>query len=531
MKITALLFGLMWSAMSWGQSAYWVSFQSDQRESMPALSQEALLKRARRSIPLASNDFPVYQPWVAAVQQTVNRCYGASRWMNAVAVQATAEQLRTVGQLPFVRSIRPMAQYELSEQQTDPVTPASTAYPANTSILGAAAPQMEQIAAHFAFNQGYRGQGVTIAVFDGGFNQVDQMQAFQHLYTDGRLLGTWDLVADSTVYAFSNHGTHVLSIMAAYDSSVFVGAAPEASYYLFRTEDVSSETHLEEYNWLRAAEMADSLGVDLINSSLGYTRFDEGEVDYEYSDMDGDQAIVTQAADWAASKGILVVNSNGNYAQNGWTYMGAPADGDSVLAVGAVDSAGVIAPFSSLGPTYDGRIKPNVSARGAATALLTPSNNVGYGNGTSYSGPLIAGATACLWQQFPNLSNMEIIAGLEQSAHLAQQPDNTYGYGIPNYQMAAGLFSAGIDEVPDQPVLIFPNPGREYIDLFVATLRPQTHYTIRLIDQRGRVVADWGALQDVYQRLHLPVEVTPGSYLLVFEQGLQSSTQPWVKLP
>jgi hypothetical protein len=537
MKIRVVIIAWLSTFAALAQAPYWVYLNGGKTTDCVQLSLHAQAKRYERGIALDARDYPINAAWARLVAERVEAVYGPSRWLNAIAVSAYPEQVADLLNLSFVSRVASMRKYNLAISdapfvaETDPVSPLGDAYSANTAVLGAAAAQMEQIAAEFAFNSGFRGQGMTIAVFDGGFNQVDQMGVFDHLFADGRLLGTWDLVADSTVFAFSNHGTHVLSIMAAFDSSIFVGPAPDANYYLFRTEDVSSETHLEEYNWLRAAEMADSLGVDVINSSLGYTVFDEGELDYEYSNMDGNQTVVTQAADWAASKGILVVNSNGNYAQNGWTYMGAPADGDSVLAVGAVDSLGMIAPFSSLGPTYDGRIKPNVSARGAATALVSVWNNVQYGNGTSYSGPLIAAASASLWQQFPNLSNMEIISGIEQSAHLAQIPNNTYGYGIPNYQLAAGLFSAGLDELPESTWTIYPNPGNSDLHFFVKNPEPRSFYTLRLIDVAGNLVASWENLRDVYMKLEMPPHLPAGLYVVQFEQGLQVSTHKWIKLP
>jgi hypothetical protein len=286
--------------------------------------------------------------------------------------------------------------------------------------------------------QGFKGKGMLVAVFDAGFENLPQLDAMRHLFVNGRILDTYNFVEDNGyVYGKGgDHGTKVLSTMAAYDPGKIIGTAPEASYLLYRTEDASSEYRIEEFNWLLAAERADSAGADVINSSLGYNNFDDKSMSYTYEQMDGNTAYVTQAADMAAAVGMLVVTSAGNEGRGKWKYITAPADADSVLTVGAVDSKGSYAEFSSKGNTPDGRTKPDVVAKGAATTVVSPGNRVTVSNGTSFSSPLMAGFATSLWQAYPKLNNMEVIDILRRSGSQAQKPDSLLGYGIPDYERA-----------------------------------------------------------------------------------------------
>jgi serine protease AprX len=276
-----------------------------------------------------------------------------------------------------------------------------------------------------------------------------------------RILGNWDFVNNGPVTFDGNpHGAQVLSILAGNLPARMVGSAPEASYYLLVTEDVSSEYLVEEDNWVAGAEFADSVGADLINSSLGYSLFTDPSMNHTYADMDGNTTRITIAADIACSKGMLVVSSAANEGNTDWHYITAPADADSILTVGAVDSLGNYAYFSSTGPTSDGRIKPNVSGQGYETALVGTNGSVIRGNGTSFSSPLLCGFTACLWQANRDRSPMEIIRAIESSASQANKPDSLLGYGIPDFGKALFLVQ-GIDPVRlDQESLfrVYPNP-------------------------------------------------------------------------
>ena len=354
----------------------------------------------------------------------------------------------------------------------------------------------------FLHNNGYSGQGMTIAVIDAGFNSVDVMDCFDSLRANNQILGTRDFAEPgNNVYAqtMHTHGTSVLSCMAANISGVMVGTAPKADYWLLRSEVGATETVIEEYYWVSAAEFADSVGVDLINSSLGYTQFDDPLTNHTYADMDGNTTVVTIGADMAAQKGILVVNSAGNSGGDAWRYIGAPADGDSVFTIGAVDASGNRVGFSSVGPTYDGRIKPTVSAQGSGAAVFSPSG-LNYGNGTSFSSPITCGITACLWQALPELSNMELIELIKLTASQASQPDSLLGWGIPNMEKAFTSLSVGIKK--DLPKLsTYPNPVTNQITLSLAT-RVDGIATVQILNLQGQLI---------YSKIH---EITSGSILI-----------------
>ncbi|MCR5890149.1 S8 family serine peptidase [Hymenobacter sp. J193] len=335
-----------------------------------------------------------------------------------------------------------------------------------------------------------------IAVFDAGFPSVDKLAPLQPLFTEKRLASTFNFVDKSKgVFLRDSHGTSVLSTMAADQPGFFTGTAPKATYHLCITEDVNSETPVEEMNWLVAAEYADSVGVDIITSSLGYTTFDSQVPSHTYADLDGNTAIGSRAADLAARVGILVLNSAGNEGNKEWKYVGVPADADSIIAVGAVDSTGVRSAFSSVGPTADGRIKPDLAARGGLAAVLRPSGTVQLGNGTSYACPILAGMTAGFWQANRTRTAQEIIALLKQSGTQAAAPDNLLGYGIPDFVRAYNLANPGTPlgnraARTVGTVRVFPNPTEADFVLLAlpAELQRQT-LKVRVYDGRGTLIS------------------------------------------
>ncbi len=285
-------------------------------------------------------------------------------------------------------------------------------------------------------DRGFTGKGVTIAHFDDGFDGFDKMKAFEYARKNELLKGNYDFCTDAEIQysASGTHGTNTLSIVNGYIPGEYVGAAFDANILLARTEYTPTETHKEEENWKRAVDWAIENGADIITSSLQYNNFDEGEGNYTYKDMDGNTTIIAKAADYAASKGVLVVAIQGNFGNNDWYYLTTPGDADSVLTVGAAGLDGKKAVFSSFGPTADGRVKPDVMAVGANTFVIDPDDGIRTGNGTSFAAPGIAGLVACLKQAHPNRSNMEIITAIRQSTDRYFEPDvkGGYGYGIPN---------------------------------------------------------------------------------------------------
>jgi hypothetical protein len=308
--------------------------------------------------------------------------------------------------------------------------------------------------------QGFTGNGMIVAVLDSGFSNVDQMGAFENLRNNGKLLDGYDFVdRTDNVYAFTgnDHGTKVLSDMAGFIQDEFVGTAPDASYYLFRTEDVFSENPVEESYWVEAAERADSLGVHIINSSLGYTTYDRPEYSYTPSEMNGTTAFISRGASIAAQKGILVVSSAGNSGHVSWETVGAPADSPDVFSIGAVDNNGDYAFFSSVGSSAQPTQKPDVVARGLSAFVVNDQNNIITNSGTSFSSPIIAGALACLMQALPNKSPEQIKQLVRESSSQFSAPDNFLGFGIPNFSDALQL-GLSVDDEQTVKISVFPNP-------------------------------------------------------------------------
>ena len=468
-----LLFSFFFiTSFSFAQSSQWWVFLKDKDcDPVVALTQKSIERRAKQNIALDIHDFRVCQSYIDILKSFELKIRHQSRWLNAVSVSIESYNvLHELFQLDFVDHIQPMKEIRMNKY-----LPESSIFHNNKNYnlrqsyglpYGLSFNQVDMLGGVDLHNAGFLGSGVTIAVFDAGFTSVDSLPIFDSLWMNSQIIDTYDFVDDDDdVFGGSSHGTMVLSTMGGYMEDSLIGVAPESYYMLFRTEDSVSETLVEEDNWAIAAEYADSLGVDIINSSLGYTiLYDDTLNSHSYFDMDGNSTIITMAADLAASRGILVVNSAGNSGNNDWYYIGAPADGDSVLAIGAVNDLGDIASFSSRGPSYDGRIKPNVCAQGVSTVVSDLDSTIRVANGTSFSSPLIAGLAACLWESRPDLNNMEILNLIQQSAHLYDNPNDSLGYGIPNFYEAY-LFSSQLNYEKNN-VKIYPNPFFKEISIY-----------------------------------------------------------------
>ena len=424
------------------------------------LTQRSLDRRTRYAIPLDMKDLPVTPSYVTQIGATGAEVVYSLKWFNAVVI-ATDDStiLAAIAALPFVdhidqvlkkNSVTSVGEPGMNEIAAIPpytiTKPISVGMTKSTSSFdyGQAANQTLMIHLDQLHDLGYSGFGMEIAILDAGFYHADQIPAFDSLWMNNRILGTRDFnIPGNNVFGDDMHwhGTSVLSIMGANLPGQIVGTAPHASFWLIRTEVGDYEALIEEYNWAGGAEFADSLGVDVINSSLGYTTFDNPAFNHTYADMDGNTTPVTRAADLATSRGMMVVNSAGNSGGSAWQYIGAPADGDSVLSIGAVDSQGNYAYFSSTGPTADGRIKPDVTAQGAGTTVVSGDGSVVQGSGTSFSSPIMAGAMACLWQAFQGLSAEELRTAVRSTASQSSSPDSLLGYGIPNMMDALTILS------------------------------------------------------------------------------------------
>lgn len=443
------------------------------------LSAKAIERRNRYGISIDERDLPVNPAYITGVQNTGVFVLNRSKWLNCITIWAPdSTVLPTIAALPYVQSVGAIAKRKAVE--SNPIKDMPTGKPLkerpapNTPKDGSNAPldyglgnnQITMLHGEYLHNNGYKGEGMTVAVLDAGFSSVNQMDIFDSLFVYNRIIGTRDFVnpGNTDVYQFATHGTYVLSCMAGNIPGQLVGTAPRANYWLLRSEENNSENIIEEYNWSSAAEFADSVGVDVINSSLGYTQFDDSTMNHTYADMNGDKTPSTRAADVAAAKGIMVVNSAGNSGSGAWFYIGAPADADSILTVGAVDSLGLYVNFSSKGPSFDKRIKPNVCARGRNAWVANTAGGVMPGSGTSFSSPIMAGAVTCFWQANPTYNNMQIIDAIQKSANQANNPDSLMGYGIPDFSTAHQFLPAIETSTNNKPtdndeiVNIFPNP-------------------------------------------------------------------------
>ena len=498
--IFPLLLGFQLRAQT-GSGRYWIQFK-DKKNSPYALdnpqqflSQRSIQRRSNQNIICDLTDLPVNPAYIDSITKTGAVIVNRSKWLNAVSIEVSDSYIiNKIVNLPFVEQVRKVQKVRSANKAEEEVFSFNSKAKLycepgmDSSNYGNSYNQIKMLSGQTLHGSGYKGKGKMIAVLDAGFFGVDTIAAFDSLWHNGRIIGTKDYVSgDTMVFEDNNHGMNVLSVMGGYLPGELIGTAPEADYLLLRTEDAGSESIIEEDNWIAAAEYADSVGVDIINSSLGYTTFDDSTQNHAYADMNGSTTPITIGADIAASKGILVVNSAGNSGASPWTYIAAPADGFYVLAVGAVNAEGNYAPFSSKGPSYDGRVKPNVVAQGQGTIIASASGGVFPANGTSFSAPLIAGLAACLWQSSPVKTASEIFTAIEQSAHLFSHPDALYGYGIPNFNIASLLISdTFVFTVPDNDkFLVYPNPFRSSITIELYTKNEQ-EMLVEIFDYSGK---------------------------------------------
>ena len=421
------------------------------------LSAKSIARRTKQKISIDSTDLPLsktYLDSIAAVPNVVIR--NQSKWLNQILIiTSDASALAKINSFPFVKSVKaiaPLARptediiakkkdqtYELGNELLSRMNNGTKTEGVNDIQYGGTFNQIHIHEGEYLHNLGFTGDGITIAVLDAGFQAYKTNPALDSMRLQGRVLGEWDYVMnEASVNEDYVHGAYCLSIIAANRPGTIVGSAPHASFWLLRTEDVYSEYPVEEQYWIAAAEFADSAGTDMISTSLGYNIFDDPSYNHTYPERNGNTTMITRAADFAAKKGIIVTASAGNDGQrtDDYKFVSCPADADSVLTVGAVNGAGTIAAFSCWGPNSAGKVKPNVVSVGQGTILANTIGNPIGGNGTSYANPNMAGLVACLWQAFPEFTNMEIIDAVQHSADRFLTPDERYGYGIPNFRIA-----------------------------------------------------------------------------------------------
>ncbi|RYY35272.1 MAG: T9SS type A sorting domain-containing protein [Sphingobacteriaceae bacterium] len=469
MKLILRCLILFLPLLSIAQEDAWVYFRDKPNAQfyldnpLEMLSQKSLDRRSAQGIALDSKDVPIHIPYINNVQDNIGIAIMArSKWLNALHIRGSVEDINSLISLPFVESV------EFADRSLNiagRMAGAREAKAVNKSLEAAAefnygnsARQIEMLNGHLLHKDNFTGTGMMVAVIDAGFPGVNNTQPFQRLRDNGQILGGYDFVNRSDdFYTGNSHGTLVLSNIGGYVENQLVGTAPDASYYLFITEDALSENPVEESYWVEAAEMADSLGVDVINTSLGYFLFDNPAYNHTFADLDGQTAFMTRGANIAFTRGMLCVTSAGNSGQTQFPSVGVPGDALNTLTLGAVDANEVQSAFSSEGPTADGRIKPDVVAQGVAAVVATPSGTIGVANGTSFSSPITAGLVACLWQALPGKTNAQLLQIIKESADRFSNPDNQYGYGVPDFY-SAFVNNKTAEEVEGDKFILYPNP-------------------------------------------------------------------------
>ena len=430
-------------------SIFFLQFTDKVGAERVCLSPTAMEMREARGIAIDSLDYEVSPIYLDSVRAMGAKVLHTSRWMNGATVQASEEVIEVIEACEFVESVektrgerggRLQRSLVNASLQNDSIAANSLEAKGDEVNVGEVGEQLDQLNLLPLHQAGYKGRGIRIGMADGGFYRANSMLSLPQ----DQCLGYADLTDEKEdIFGSSgSHGTMCLSTIMATQVD-YTGAATEAEYYLFRTEEEYTESPKEIDNWVAAIEMADSIGLHIVSTSLGYTTFDDAEMDFQYADMDGRTSRAAQAAVIAARKGMLLVVAAGNDGNKDWHYLSTPADADSVLTVGAVDVDGQIAAFSSYGPSADGRVKPEVCAMGKGTSIIHPENDsIMGGNGTSFACPLIAGMAACLWSASPDATNMEIRERIIRSADRYAQPHEQYGYGLPDawmaYQLATG---------------------------------------------------------------------------------------------
>ncbi len=427
------------------------------------LSSQSVRRRQRQGLALDSTDLPVSPAYLDSIKEVRSvSIVGTSRWNNTVVVHsADSAVCHQLSRLSFVSKTE-LVWISPDSIEKQPVRREFHDYynpwdSVKNEYYGCGKEQIERLGGVRLHNIGKQGQGMTIAVMDGGFQNVNRILAFQNTTFEGYRNFIWqnplqrNAGGDLSIFREADHGTRVLSAMAANNPQVLVGTAPQAHYWLLRCEDQQSEQPVEEDYWAMAAEMADSAGVDVINSSLGYNSYDEPHPNISLNDLDGRSTLISRTASMLAGKGIILVNSAGNTGMGPWKKICVPADADDIITVGALNTLDKNAPFSSVGPSQDGRVKPDVMAYGSPATLISGRGSIVRDMGTSFASPIVCGLVACLWQCLPHLNARQIIQLVRETSDNYATPNNIYGYGKPNFWRAYMIGSYQKEHAHEQP--------------------------------------------------------------------------------
>ena len=509
-----------WTTKTVAQDRYAVFFkfkpQKEYSLASPSkfLTEKAIQRRVREKFPLDSLDLPVSAAYIQGLSALSQELLYVSKWLNAAVVVTDAEGKKKIEGLPFVQKVNCVAKGFISRTGNRNSTEVPDFQPKKWAIeesyreAAAYDFQNELLGIPAMHQAGFTGKGITVAVFDSGFPGLDKVSAFSHVFT---------------------HGTQVASLILANQAGTLVAGAHQAKVIFAITEDVATEYPVEELNWVRAAEYADSLGVDIINSSLGYLDFDEPSLTYSKSQLDGKTTYITRGASIAAKRGILVVNSVGNNGSAGSSSLVAPADAEGILAVGAVNSSSTVSSFSSRGPTADGRIKPDLAAFGQSTILIRGTGQVVAASGTSFSAPQIAALAAGLWEAKPEWTKDELLTNLLKSGSQYANPDQNLGYGIPNFRGAYYGALLGLKEEVELGSSIYPNPL--LTESLSIRFGKELRLTLQISDSSGRHVlekiGERNSIQEAYvfNLLNMP----SGIYFLQLRDGKEIAYRKLIK--
>lgn len=527
-----LLTGLLGSVSAQDRYAVYFKFKPQSTFSLSKpqefLTQKAIDRRTREGIQADSTDLPVSKKYVHAVKEKADYLLYESKWLNAIVLVTTNEKAEEIKALPFVSKVElvgigyldnpnlrlnkdTFAPQEAKKRKEEVLSSRELQLNENTYDF-----QNQLIGIPEMHEEGFRGKGITIAVFDAGFPGTNTASPLIHLQTNNQIVSTRDFVRpwNTDVYTDNQHGTNVLSLIASNEPGKMLGGAPDANYILVMTEEVATEYWVEEYNWVRGAEYADSLGVDIISSSVGYWDFDDPTMNYSVADLDGETTVITRGATIAAEKGILVVNSVGNYG-SGVSSLVAPADAVGILAIGSVNKDMTVSGFSSRGPTGDGRVKPDLAAMGGGTALVRSNGTVGFSNGTSFSAPQISALAAGLWEAKPEWTKDQLIQNLLRSGTQADKPDNLIGFGVPNFFRAYYGDILSVGGTPESMTWkVYPNPleTEELSIHFGSGLTAE----FTLIDKSGKLIQEVSlARNSLKEPFRISLQgVRPGFYIV-----------------
>ncbi len=548
LRLSGFFLTLLLSVSLLAQTApatYWVQFTD--KDNTPYslatpqdyLSQRAIERRARQNIPIDSLDLPVDPAYVTQLLAAGEiELLNVSKWLNAVTIRSTDTlALDSLGLLPFVHEVR--MTMDGKPRPTRFAQKFGNETKTYQQDYGISFRQIEMMNGHLLHEVAdAKGQGLLIGVLDSGFENADILPGLADLRNRNGIVYTQDMVdPGGNVYANHYHGRSVLSLMAGHVEGKLIGTAPMADYVLVRTENIASEYIVEEDNWVSGAEVCDSIGCDVLNTSLGYTTFDDSSQNHTYAELNGLTSHMTLAADIASRKGMIPVNSAGNSGTLPWHYISVPADAFDILAVGAVDNDRMIANFSSRGPTADGRVKPDVSAVGLGTiGLDVGGENVGPINGTSFSSPLVAGLTACLWQLHRDRTAQEIMDAIRRSASQHNHPGDDLGYGIPDF-WRAHLLLGGMDitnVASPTAFQVMPVPFTSFLDVEVFAGAANT-MVLRIYDVQGRELwyTTTGLEPHTYARVRIQndllTQLRAGTYIVKVQVGDSKLTQQVIK--